>query len=131
MNLITLAPSIAPTMLRPVVVSPTIISVTWDPPPYKDQNGIITKYTMRYSGIERDTNILQLTFNTSVMYFSRSVVLSDLEEHTTYMISLKSHTVIGPGPETTETILTAQSSKYPLLFKLNLDLLYYNPQQFA
>ena len=87
------------------------MSVTWDPPPIYHQNGIITSYTLTYRGVERDTDLR--TMMVSVVNGSSYVEpeLTGLEEHTTYIITLRANTIVGNGPTTTLQVLTLQNGE--------------------
>ena len=106
-----LAPSGIPTNLTVSAVSARTIYITWYPPFYSDQNGVLTKYTLTYEGIERDhlrrTEIISILTGRS----HTSLTVTHLEEDTTFNITLKAHTVIGAGPITSMTVHTHESGK--------------------
>ena len=104
------APSGSPTDLTTRVLSANIISVTWDPPVPIDQNGIITHYTLSYRGIERDTALRDIILYSNQSYFTNSV-LTHLDEHTTYDISVSASTATGPGPAYTVRTQTDQDGE--------------------
>ena len=88
------------------------MSVTWDPPPIYDQNGVITSYTLTYKGVERDTLLFTKVIDVvgGISYIEPELI--GLEEHTTYILTLRANTVIGDGPTTSLEVLTQQNGKY-------------------
>ncbi|XP_044301914.1 receptor-type tyrosine-protein phosphatase delta isoform X12 [Varanus komodoensis] len=77
--------------------SSTSILVSWQPPPVEKQNGIITSYSIKYSGIDGEDDkpheILGIAPDTT------QYLLEQLEKWTEYRISVTAHTDVGPGPE--------------------------------
>ena len=88
------------------------MSVTWDPPPIYDQNGVITNYTLTYRGVERDTllftEVIQVVDGISYI----EPELTGLEENTNYDVTLRANTIVGEGPDTQLTIKTNESSMF-------------------
>ena len=58
------------------------ISLTWIPPPFIDQNGVLVDYFIEYFGIERDTH----TRNTTVPSSQHYSIIFGLDEYTTVPI---------------------------------------------
>ncbi|XP_060546460.1 receptor-type tyrosine-protein phosphatase delta isoform X11 [Pantherophis guttatus] len=77
--------------------SSTSILVSWQPPPVEKQNGIITSYSIKYTGTDGEDDkpheILGITPDTT------QYLLEQLEKWTEYRISVAAHTDVGPGPE--------------------------------
>ena len=109
------APSGPPTDLTTRVLSANTISVTWDPPVPIDQNGIITHYTLSYRGIERDTASREVTLYSYDSFFTH-YILTELDEHTSYSISVLASTSIGSGPTATVVTQTEQDGEFVYLF---------------
>ena len=75
-----------------MVINSTSISVYWDPPPFDDQNGVITSYTINITNINR-TNI-----SMSIIITNTSYTVIDLEEFEVYDIQVAAMTAVGLGP---------------------------------
>ena len=105
------APSAPPTNLTTTVLSANIISVTWDPPVPIEQNGIITHYTLSYRGVERDTASRDIILASDQSYFT-NYILTELDEHTSYNISVSASTSAGTGPSSTVVTQTDESGEF-------------------
>ena len=105
------APSAPPTNLTTTVLSANIISVTWDPPVPIEQNGIITHYTLSYRGVERDTASRVIILASDQSYFT-NYILTELDEHTSYNISVSASTSAGTGPSSTVVIQTDEDGEF-------------------
>ncbi|KAM9831674.1 protein tyrosine phosphatase receptor type Fa [Neosynchiropus ocellatus] len=90
-------PSAPPQEVRLLSLSSTSIKVSWVAPPINNQHGEIVHYSIAYqaltgedvkrhrvSGIDADVS---------------SYVLEDLEKWTEYLVWVRAHTNVGPGPE--------------------------------
>ena len=75
-----------------MVISSTSISVFWDPPPFDDQNGVITGYRVIVANLNR-TNVSSTTDVTRT-----SFTALNLEEFEAYGIQVAAMTAIGLGP---------------------------------
>ena len=94
-----------------MVVSSTIINVTWDIVPPIDQNGIITMYEVMYQPLETFNGIIS-TQTMNVSGTEMSVFLIELQEFVNYNISVRAYTSVGAGPYSDEvTVLTLQDGK--------------------
>ena len=87
------------------VLGSSAVSITWQPPPSKGQNGIITSYTVL---------ITELPTNTTYTY-QRSgshteIVITNLHPHYDYRCSIAAETSVGLGPFSTPFILTTQQN---------------------
>ena len=82
--------------MRVSALSSTSLSVSWNPVPLMDQNGIITVYDVEYS----QSTFLDLNspLTLSVDGTNMSATISGLEEYVEYSISVAAYTVIGEGP---------------------------------
>ena len=109
------APTGPPTDLTTRVLSANIISVTWDPPIPIDRNGVISLYTLSYRGIERDTTSREVTLYSNDSFFT-NYILSELDEHTNYNISVSASTAVGSGPVATVVTRTDQEGEYQFIF---------------
>ncbi|XP_060093310.1 receptor-type tyrosine-protein phosphatase delta isoform X9 [Heteronotia binoei] len=90
--------------------SSTSILVSWQPPPVEKQNGIITSYSIKYTGIDGEDDkaydILGIAPDTT------QYLLEQLEKWTEYRISVTAHTDVGPGPES-ESVLIRTDEDVP------------------
>ena len=109
------APTGPPTDLTTRVLSANIISVTWDPPVPIDRNGVISHYTLSYRGIERDTSSREVTLYSNDSFFT-NYILTELDEHTNYNISVSASTAVGSGPIATVVTQTDQEGEYQFIF---------------
>ena len=73
-----------------MVISSTSISVFWDPPPFNDQNGVITGYQVNI--------IYQNTTIVSIITINTSIVANNLQEFEEYVIEVAAMTSVGLGP---------------------------------
>lgn len=77
-----------------MVINSTAISVSWDPPPFLDQNGDIIGYQLMITNQNR-TNSSASVFNVTGI---TSYVATMLEEFEVYSIEIAARTAIGLGP---------------------------------
>ena len=90
-----LAPSSFPQDVTATTVSSTEILVSWDEIPPVDQNGIIILYEVQYEPLMTfGGQLTTMAMNTS----NTSIVLGGLQEYVEYNISVRAHTIAGPGP---------------------------------
>ena len=85
-------PSGAPTDLTLNSVQNNSLSLSWNPPPIRDQNSDTIAYKVQYYGNSFDTNVYNLTTP------NKNVVLSGLEEGEVYTIRVCSYNSEGDGP---------------------------------
>ena len=71
--------------------------ISWDPPPFDDQNGIITYYLLLIS--QEQFNISDMVLNTTSDVTTYTV--TGLEEYNNYTCRVAAATRIGPGPYST------------------------------
>ena len=102
-------PDGAPQNVRGQNSSSTSILVMWDEVPVKQQNGIITAYTITYySQTENDNGSVSVDAN------DRQKNLTNLKEFVNYNIAVFASTVKGNGPASEPVIVvrTDQDGKY-------------------
>lgn len=96
-NTLQSVPSAPPQEVKCSSPSSTSILVSWRPPPVELQNGIITKYSIKYAAVEgEDTSTRQIS---DVPPESSQYLLENLEKWTEYRVTVSAHTDVGPGPE--------------------------------
>ena len=86
----------------------TSITVSWSLPPLADQNGVIVGYNITYTDIEIELFTTEL-----------SIVISDLQPFTNYIVSVRAFTVAA-GPPGSITVRTEPAGKLesPIYFYL-------------
>ena len=87
-----------------VTITSTTVKLQWMPPKYP--NGVITRYSIHYNGI--DTN----DFGEKVPNMMMGVV-EGLSPYTTYVLEMKAHTRVGPGPPISLTVKTRKFMSMP------------------
>ena len=108
-------PSVAP-VFTVTAVTATSITVTWQPLPPCEQNGVITNYTIAYR-MEGETD---MSFNESVVdapNHNNTYVVESLTPYTNYSIKMAASTSVGQGgfgPNV--TVQTNESSKAQIMF---------------
>ena len=103
------APASPPGQVEAMVVSPTQIRVTWNVVPNIDRNGMITLYEIEYTplmdfGGQIGTQMVEVSVE------NLFVTLGNLEEFVEYNISVRAHTLAGPGPYSNGTIARTQET---------------------
>ena len=93
---ICLGPSAPPQNVTTMVINSTAISISWDPPPFLDQNGDIIGYQLMITNQNR-TNSSAVVDNVRVSNIT-SYVATELEEFEVYSIEIAAQTAIGLGP---------------------------------
>ena len=106
-----LVPTDIPTSFSANAISPNIINTTWEPPTAYHLGGVITTYTLTYRGIERDTplKVKILSVLNGSIYITPA--LTDLQEDTQYVISVRANTSVGAGPSTSLTVHTPEDGE--------------------
>ncbi|KAM3875974.1 protein tyrosine phosphatase receptor type Fa [Diretmus argenteus] len=90
-------PSAPPQDVRLLSPSSTVIMVSWVAPPAGSHHGNIVRYSLAYQALAgEDTERHQVSGIGTNM---TSYVLEDLEKWTEYMVWVRAHTDVGPGPE--------------------------------
>ncbi|KAI6658157.1 Phosphatidylinositol phosphatase PTPRQ-like isoform X2, partial [Oopsacas minuta] len=82
------------------------ILLSWIGPPAIDQNGILVNFFIEYSGIERDTDLRNIT----VPPTNLSINVTGLDEDTSYIFILRASTSVGDGPFTDPLRATTQAA---------------------
>ena len=85
------------------VLSPSAVSITWQPPVPEEQNGIIISYTI----------VLTELLTNTVFTYQRNgshteIVITSLHPHYDYRCSIAAETSVGLGPFSASFILTTQ-----------------------
>ena len=98
-------PSGSPINVAFVVLSPTDVVLTWDPPNYEEQNGKIVQYI-----VEVANNQTGETQQFSTPDNSLNIIL---KPYRTYMLLVAAATGIGLGPfSDPETVVTPEGCKF-------------------
>ena len=105
------APKGVPRSLSAVAVS-TAIVVNWSVPIIDVLDGNLTGYIIKYYGIVIDTEERNITMGTS-SHDNQSLLLSPLEEYTSYLISVQAITD-GVGSSVSIRLRTLEASKFSL-----------------
>ena len=88
-------------------------TLTWQPPTFEDQNGVIAYYELIVS--QSQFEIPDITVNANIT----SHTLTNLEEHVQYTVVVAAATRIGIGPfSSAMNFTTLQDGKPPLLIIL-------------
>ena len=93
-----LVPDDTPTISSLNLISAQSIRVTICPPPGINQNGLITGYTVTYTGNPFDTPTQSMTINVSLSYPATTctnTTLTGLEEYNNYTVSVRAQNSIG------------------------------------
>ena len=91
-------PAAAPTNIALQTLGTQSIRVTICPPPQIDQNGLISSYTVSYTGSPFDTSTQSITFNVSLSYPATTCIntnLTGLEEFNNYTATVNAVNSIG------------------------------------
>ena len=106
-----LVPTDIPTSFSANAISPNIINTTWEPPTAYHLGGVITSYTLTYTGRERHSDLktkILIVLNGSIYI---TPALTDLQEDTHYLISVRANTSVGAGPWTSLTVHTPEDGE--------------------
>ena len=90
----SLGPSAPPQNVITIVINSTAISISWNPPPFLDQNGDIIGYQLMITNQNR-TNSSAIVYNITNI---TSYVAIMLEEFEVYSIEIAARTFVGLGP---------------------------------
>jgi len=110
-NVLYVGPISFPKNVSAMAITPTNISVQWEPVEEINENGIIIAYEVTYSPQETFAGaIKEMSVNVSGMFLSTSI--GELEEFVNYTVSVVAYTAVGGGPSSTDVSLrTLQSGK--------------------
>ena len=112
-------PTASPDSIQSMIVNSTAVIITWLPPVFDDQNGIITAYIINVSLEDNDT--LPLEYTTS----SLSVMLVELHPFSTYVVFVAAETGVGRGPFSRGlTISTPEDGRHMMIL---ITVLAYRP----
>ena len=91
-------------------VSSTVILVSWVALREADRNGLVDQYSVHYRGVERDSEAKTRALNFSVdsMLYS---LLEDLQEFTTYNVSIRAVNSAGNGPFSHNCVITREDGE--------------------
>ena len=84
-----------------------------------DLNGVLLNYSINYSGIEIDT-VPRVIYLSHPNLTNQSVILTNLEEYTTYSINVSAYTKVGRGPDAVVTQRTNQDGEFLNLFTASI-----------
>lgn len=91
------APSAPPQEVHLLSLSSTSIKVSWVAPPTDSRHGDIVSYSLAYQALAgEDTERHQVS---GIAADVTSYVLEDLEKWLEYVVWVRAHTDVGPGPE--------------------------------
>lgn len=91
------APSAPPQDVRLLSLSSTSIKVSWVAPPTDSRHGEIVCYSLAYQAVTgEDVERHQVS---GIGADTTSYVLEHLEKWTEYLVWVRAHTDVGPGPE--------------------------------
>ena len=93
----SIAPTSAPANISGYAVDSTSISISWTPPPFEDQNGIIRNYVINITELETGITFSRVSLTTSISLYN-------LHPFYRYSVTVTAVTV-GPGPATTVFIV--------------------------
>lgn len=81
--------------------SSTSVTLSWEPPPLENQNGVIIGYIIRITSANSgESQELQST--------TATITISSLQPFTTYIIVVTAETSAGTGPYSSELMVTTQ-----------------------
>ena len=102
------APTAAPQILADMaIIAATNITITWDPPPVEEINGIIRSYTVTYSPL---TSVSAPPTGESVLGNETSFTASGLEPFTNYTFEVAAVT-ISQGPSDSIIVQTDEAGE--------------------
>ena len=88
-------------------VGQRMATISWLPPPFQDQNGVILYYQLIFSQSQFD--IPNIVANSSTITYT----VSTLEEYTEYVFTVAAATSIGLGPFSSPMVfMTLPTSEY-------------------
>ena len=80
--IISAAPSSSPIAIFPVLVTETSYTLTWQPPPFEDSNGIIRQYVIQVLEVDtgrlftQTTNVTEITLEGLHPFYSYNTQIS-------------------------------------------------------
>ncbi len=104
-------PGSSPQELRSVEVTSRSAELTWDPPPYEDQNGVIISYLISVTVNETGETFVLATNDTSLS-------ITGLRPYRTYICTIAASTSVGVGPNSTGVIVQTLEDSECLVIKV-------------
>ena len=105
LHLICIVPDGPPVSFKGNATSSTSAYLTWNPPSYEDQNGVIIEYVINVT-VQEMREYFQLTSNTSFLE------VTSLKPYQTYVCMIAAATSVGLGPfSESVTVDTPQDGK--------------------
>ena len=102
---LNVVPEGAPIGLNVAITSSTSAYLTWNPPSYEEQNGVIIEYVINVT-VQETGERFQLTSNTTYLE------VTTLRPYRTYMCIVAAATSVGLGPfSTSVTVKTPEDGK--------------------
>ncbi len=98
------APDSSPEELRSVEMTSRSAVLTWDPPPYEDQNGVIVSYLISVTVNETGGTFMLSTNDTSLS-------ITGLRPYRTYICTIAASTSVGVGPYTSVIVETLEDGE--------------------
>ena len=87
-------------------ITSTSAVISWGPPPYEDQNGVIISFTISVSVQETGESFTNFTNDTTYSFTA-------LKPYRTYEITIAASTSVGTGPFSVAfTVATLQDGEY-------------------
>ena len=91
-------PSGSPQAFNASATSPSSAVLTWQPPPFDEQNGMILSYVINVTIVETGGNFLLFSNSTTL-------TVTTLKPFRTYICIIAAQTSVGTGPYGTQFIL--------------------------
>ena len=91
-------PTAAPGNLQPNIMSPTLLRISWNSPPYEQTNGIIRHYRVQICNVTYEQSDCKEQYTTGVAYYLNI----RLHPYYSYMLTVAAYTV-GYGPYSSVT----------------------------
>ncbi|XP_022798569.1 receptor-type tyrosine-protein phosphatase F-like, partial [Stylophora pistillata] len=105
-------PNRSPEIMAATATSSKNISVSWDPVPSDNRNGIIKGYKVNYQALPSGDIVSKFRNITSEEQSEKqTVILDNLNEFTNYSIRVLAFTVIGNGPESGAQVVETLQDK--------------------
>jgi hypothetical protein len=100
----SLAPSAPPDNFTAIPSSPTSASITWDPPPTDDINGVIIRYIINVTVVGSGQTFLLNSTTTAL-------TVTTLSPFSTYICIIAAVTSVGVGPFSSQVTLTTPQAR--------------------
>lgn len=98
-------PSSAPQNLSPSIITSSSFMLRWNKLPLEYQNGNITGYEIEVMALAEHSTLWKLNTEAS------SILVSSVEESTTYNISVAARTSMGVGPHSEPIFITTKKDQ--------------------